>query len=266
MSDAAVAARRPSWQPGGRRAGHRSASPDWALPALAAARRSSRSLTSPTTCAGKRRPIAGCSTCGRSTVLFTPTDKFATTQHYGHPEVDPATFKLKRLRAGRTGRKALSLDDLRSWARPISSPASNAQAATADRCRACAATAAGPACRLKIVLDAAGVKAGSARVRLLRRRPRRRGSRVAHAEVQDRRAVRPQPERARRRCRRIRSSPGRSTASRSRAIRVRRCASSCRAGTASRNVQVARRRSTCRRDAYARRSTRRAGTARSAAR
>jgi DMSO/TMAO reductase YedYZ molybdopterin-dependent catalytic subunit len=26
---------------------------------------------------------------------FTPPDKFATTQHYGHPEVDPATFKLK---------------------------------------------------------------------------------------------------------------------------------------------------------------------------
>ena len=26
---------------------------------------------------------------------FTPADKFATTQHYGHPTVDPATFKLK---------------------------------------------------------------------------------------------------------------------------------------------------------------------------
>jgi DMSO/TMAO reductase YedYZ molybdopterin-dependent catalytic subunit len=26
---------------------------------------------------------------------FTPKDKFFTTQHYGHPEVDPATFKLK---------------------------------------------------------------------------------------------------------------------------------------------------------------------------
>src|SRR4030095_15088627 len=26
---------------------------------------------------------------------FTPKDKFATTQHYGHPVVDPATFKLK---------------------------------------------------------------------------------------------------------------------------------------------------------------------------
>src|ERR1043166_4110377 len=26
---------------------------------------------------------------------FTPKDKFATTQHYGHPEVDMAGFKLK---------------------------------------------------------------------------------------------------------------------------------------------------------------------------
>src|SRR5690349_4543617 len=25
---------------------------------------------------------------------FTPKDQFFTTQHYGHPEVDPATFKL----------------------------------------------------------------------------------------------------------------------------------------------------------------------------
>src|SRR5215475_1660087 len=26
---------------------------------------------------------------------FTPKDKFFTTQHYGHPEVDPAAFRLK---------------------------------------------------------------------------------------------------------------------------------------------------------------------------
>ena len=26
---------------------------------------------------------------------FTPTDQFFTTQHYGHPEVDPAVFGLK---------------------------------------------------------------------------------------------------------------------------------------------------------------------------
>src|SRR6266513_885439 len=43
---------------------------------------------------------------------FTPKDKFATTQHYGHPVVDPATFKLKV--SGLVDRpKVLSLDDLK---------------------------------------------------------------------------------------------------------------------------------------------------------
>jgi len=43
---------------------------------------------------------------------FTPKDKFATTQHYGHPDVDPATFKLKV--SGLVDRpKAISLDELK---------------------------------------------------------------------------------------------------------------------------------------------------------
>ena len=43
---------------------------------------------------------------------FTPKDQFFTTQHYGHPEVDPAAFRLKV--SGLVERpKSLSLDDLR---------------------------------------------------------------------------------------------------------------------------------------------------------
>ena len=43
---------------------------------------------------------------------LTPKDQFFTTQHYGHPEVDPATFKLKV--SGMVDKPlALSLDDLR---------------------------------------------------------------------------------------------------------------------------------------------------------
>jgi DMSO/TMAO reductase YedYZ molybdopterin-dependent catalytic subunit len=43
---------------------------------------------------------------------FTPKDQFFTTQHYGHPEVDPATFHLKV--SGLVERpKAFSLDELR---------------------------------------------------------------------------------------------------------------------------------------------------------
>jgi DMSO/TMAO reductase YedYZ molybdopterin-dependent catalytic subunit len=43
---------------------------------------------------------------------FTPKDQFFTTQHYGHPDVDPAAFKLKV--SGMVDRPlALSLDDLK---------------------------------------------------------------------------------------------------------------------------------------------------------
>ena len=43
---------------------------------------------------------------------FTPADKFATTQHYGHPDVDAASYKLK-LTGMVNSPKALSLDDLK---------------------------------------------------------------------------------------------------------------------------------------------------------
>jgi DMSO/TMAO reductase YedYZ molybdopterin-dependent catalytic subunit len=44
--------------------------------------------------------------------VFTPANKFATTQHYGHPDVDAATFKLKV--SGLVDRPAsISLDELK---------------------------------------------------------------------------------------------------------------------------------------------------------
>ena len=43
---------------------------------------------------------------------FSPADRFATTQHYGHPSIDPAAFRLKI--SGLVDRpKQLSLDDLK---------------------------------------------------------------------------------------------------------------------------------------------------------
>ena len=43
---------------------------------------------------------------------FTPKDKFATTQHYGHPDVDPGTYRLKV--TGLVNQtKAFSLDELK---------------------------------------------------------------------------------------------------------------------------------------------------------
>ena len=43
---------------------------------------------------------------------FTPKDQFFTTQHYGHPEIDPAAFRLK-VSGLVNSALALSLDDLR---------------------------------------------------------------------------------------------------------------------------------------------------------
>jgi DMSO/TMAO reductase YedYZ molybdopterin-dependent catalytic subunit len=44
---------------------------------------------------------------------FTPKDQFFTTQHYGHPEIDPAAFRLKL--SGLVDRPvSLSLDELRA--------------------------------------------------------------------------------------------------------------------------------------------------------
>src|SRR5687767_15921952 len=43
---------------------------------------------------------------------FTPADRFFTTQHYGHPPVDPATFRLKV--TGLLNRPlSMALDELR---------------------------------------------------------------------------------------------------------------------------------------------------------
>ena len=90
---------------------------------------------------------------------FTPKDVFATTQHYGHPDVDAATFKLKV--TGMVDRpKSLSLDDLRKMGstdliagfecsgnrRPLQGLCGNGKWTGVP---------------LKTVLDAAGVKAAA---------------------------------------------------------------------------------------------------------
>jgi DMSO/TMAO reductase YedYZ molybdopterin-dependent catalytic subunit len=86
--------------------------PEWALPVLAAGEtvvpftdipENVRWETPPDQRRLDIRTIEG---------FFTPKDKFATTQHYGHPVVDPAAFKLKV--SGLVNQsKALSLDDLK---------------------------------------------------------------------------------------------------------------------------------------------------------
>ena len=86
--------------------------PEWAIPAVAQGEAlvpfTDIPETFPTVTAVDRRVIDVRKIDGP----LTPRDLFFTTQHYGHPEVDPATFRLKI--SGLVDRPtSLSLDDLR---------------------------------------------------------------------------------------------------------------------------------------------------------
>jgi DMSO/TMAO reductase YedYZ molybdopterin-dependent catalytic subunit len=86
--------------------------PDWALPALAQSETVVPFTDIPENIKWETPPDRRLLDVRTIDGPFTPRDKFATTQHYGHPEIDPATFKLKV--SGLVDRpKALSLDDLK---------------------------------------------------------------------------------------------------------------------------------------------------------
>ena len=86
--------------------------PDWALPALAQSETVVPFTDIPENIKWETPPDRRLLDVRTIDGPFTPRDKFATTQHYGHPDVDPATFKLKV--SGLVDRpKALSLDDLK---------------------------------------------------------------------------------------------------------------------------------------------------------
>jgi len=86
--------------------------PEWALPALAQGETVVPFTDIPDNVRWETPPDRRLLDVRTINGPFTPKDKFATTQHYGHPDVDPATFKLKV--SGLVDRpKALSLDDLK---------------------------------------------------------------------------------------------------------------------------------------------------------
>src|SRR2546427_3314952 len=86
--------------------------PDWALPALAQSETLVPFTDIPENVRWDTPPHRRLTDLRTIDRPFTPKDKFATTQHYGHPVVDPATFKLKV--SGLVDRpKQLSLDDLK---------------------------------------------------------------------------------------------------------------------------------------------------------
>ena len=122
---------------------------------------------------------------------FVAPDKFATTQHYGHPDVDMATYKLKLTGMVNTP-KALS--PRRS--EEAGQHRAGGRLRVLGKSRAAAGAVGQRQVDWRAVEDGArrgGRQARREGHRVLRRRPRRRRSRVAHAEVQGRLPLRPQP-------------------------------------------------------------------------
>jgi len=86
--------------------------PEWALPALAQGETLVPFTDIPANANFTPAPDRRTFDLRKLDGPFTPKDQFFTTQHYGHPEVDPATFRLKV--TGLVDRpKSLSLDDLK---------------------------------------------------------------------------------------------------------------------------------------------------------
>jgi DMSO/TMAO reductase YedYZ molybdopterin-dependent catalytic subunit len=86
--------------------------PEWALPALAQGETVVTFTDIPENVRWETPPDRRLLDVRTIDSQFTPKDKFATTQHYGHPDVDPATYKLKV--SGLVDRpKTISLDELK---------------------------------------------------------------------------------------------------------------------------------------------------------
>jgi DMSO/TMAO reductase YedYZ molybdopterin-dependent catalytic subunit len=87
--------------------------PDWAFPALAQEETLVPFTDLPETLTLARTPDRRIIDIRTIRDVFTPADQFFTTQHYGHPEVDVATYRLRV--SGLVDRPlALSMDDLRA--------------------------------------------------------------------------------------------------------------------------------------------------------
>src|SRR6185437_4109600 len=86
--------------------------PEWALPALAQGETVVPFTDQPENVRWETPPDRRLLDVRTIDGPFTPKDKFATTQHYGHPEIDASTYRLKI--SGLVDReKQLSLDDLK---------------------------------------------------------------------------------------------------------------------------------------------------------
>src|SRR5215471_3381475 len=69
--------------------------PEWAIPALAAGETEVPFTDIPDNVKWETPPDRRLLDIRTIDGPFTPKDKYATTQHYGHPDVDLASYKLK---------------------------------------------------------------------------------------------------------------------------------------------------------------------------
>jgi DMSO/TMAO reductase YedYZ molybdopterin-dependent catalytic subunit len=133
--------------------------PDWALPALAQGETVVTFTDIPETVRWETPPDRRLFDMRTLDSVFTPKDKFATTQHYGHPDVDPATFKLKV--SGLVERpKTLSLDELKKMG-STDLVAGFECSGNRGPLNGLCGNGKWTGVPLKTVLDAAGVKAGA---------------------------------------------------------------------------------------------------------
>jgi DMSO/TMAO reductase YedYZ molybdopterin-dependent catalytic subunit len=133
--------------------------PEWALPALAQGETLVPFTDIPANTAfgpaGDRRRLDIRTINGP----FTPKDQFFTTQHYGHPEIDPAAFRLKV--TGLVDRpKSLSLDELQKMGK-TELIAGFECSGNSGVTQALSSNGRWTGVPLKTVLDSAGVKASA---------------------------------------------------------------------------------------------------------
>jgi DMSO/TMAO reductase YedYZ molybdopterin-dependent catalytic subunit len=131
--------------------------PEWVLPVLAQGETVVPFTDLPATLNFNPSPVTRQLDVRTITGPFTPKDQFFTTQHYGHPEIDPATFKLKV--SGLVDRPlALSLDDLKKMG-PVDLAAGFECSGNRRPLQGLSSNGKWTGIPLKKVLDRAGVKA-----------------------------------------------------------------------------------------------------------
>jgi DMSO/TMAO reductase YedYZ molybdopterin-dependent catalytic subunit len=131
--------------------------PEWAVPALAAGETVVPFTDIPQNFATNPSDVVRVLDIRTIENAPTPKDQFFTTQHYGHPVIDPAAFRLKI--TGLVERtKSLSLDDIKSMGRDELAAAFECSGNGRGRVQGFSSNGRWTGVSLKKVLKAAGLK------------------------------------------------------------------------------------------------------------